>query len=252
MPELDFFDCNCRFGSAAAGEAAIATLSELLAEMDYYGVRRALIRHNNLDKGALSSNALLAEALTQKHEARLVGACCILPAQCEEIPEPEEFFAWMRQSGMRALTLSPFEHRYLPNRLTLGKMLDAASERKVPVLLNAFAGKWPELYAFLQEFPKLTCIYVESVGKWGSDRNIRPLLENYQNFYFETSGYWVPEGIADLVEKYGNRRILYGSGLPRYNQGSSMLQLRHSGMDAISMAKVAGENLEYLLQEAEI
>ncbi|NLZ60921.1 MAG: hypothetical protein GX901_09705, partial [Lentisphaerae bacterium] len=49
MPELDFFDCNCRFGSAAAGEAAIATLSELLAEMDYYGVRRALIRHNNLD-----------------------------------------------------------------------------------------------------------------------------------------------------------------------------------------------------------
>ena len=36
----------------------------------------------------------------------------------------------------------------VPCRLTLGKILDAAAERKVPVLLDAFAGKWAELYAF--------------------------------------------------------------------------------------------------------
>ena len=252
MKDGMFYDSNCRLGSGSAGEACLPDVPTLLSEMDYYGVDRALIRHTNIIKGALTSNEKIAEFLRNDPQKRLCGTWCILPSQCDEIPAPDLFFSQMKAARVGAITLSPFEHRYVPCRLTLGKILDAAAERKVPVLLDAFAGKWPELYAFLKEFPRLTCLYLEAVGKWGSDRNIRPLLENYEGFHVDTAGYWVPEGIRDLAEKYGAKRILYGSGLPRYNHDNGMLQLRHSGLSENDLALITGKNLESLLKGAEL
>ena len=252
MKDGMFFDSNCRLGTGSAGEACLPDVNTLFAEMDYYGVDRALIRHTNIIKGALTSNEKIADFLRNDPQQRLCGTWCILPSQCDEIPAPHLFFAQMKAARVGANTLSPFEHRYVPCRLTLGKILDAAAERKVPVMLDAFAGKWAELYAFLKEFPRLTCVYLESGGKWGSDRNIRPLLENYAGFHVDTAGYWVPEGIRDLAEKYGAGRILYGSGLPRYNHGNGMLQLRHSGLSDKDFALISGKNLESLLKGAEL
>ena len=81
---------------------------------------------------------------------------------------------------------------------------------------------------------------------------IRPLLENYENFYFETAGYWVPEGIREFVATFGAERILYGSNFPTFNQGNGMLQIKHSGLDDRSLAMVAGGSLERLLKGAQL
>ena len=250
MNELMFFDVNCRIGNA--NNTPGPGVAELLSEMDTCGVDRALVRHRNIAFGALSSNRDLADRLNEDLSGRLTGVWCILPDQCDELPEPDEFFSCMKEKRIGALTLSPFEHRYMPCRLSLGRIMAAAAERRIPVLLDAFAGKWAELYSFLEAFPKNICIYLESVGKWGSDRRIRPLLEHYENFYFETSGYWVPEGIRDLAEKYGAERILYGSNFPHYQHGCGMLQLKQSGLNDGDIAKIAGGNLETLLKGAEL
>ena len=252
MKEIMFFDANCRIGSFFNGGPCAENTAALLKEMDYYGVDRALVRHINLDKGAIVTNQSLAHFLKEDTAARLTGVWCILPSQCGEIPEPDEFFRQMKENRIGALTLSPFEHHYIPCRMTLGKIMDAAAERRIPVLLNAFAAKWQNLYDFMAEFPRNTFIYQESGGKWGSDRNIRPLLENYENFYFETAGYWVPEGIRDLADQYGAERILYGSGFPHYNHGSGMLQLRQSGLPLQDVELIAGKNLQRILKGAEV
>ena len=78
------------------------------------------------------------------------------------------------------------------------------------------------------------------------------MLETYENFYFEIARYWVPEGIRGLAEKYGAERILYGTNFPTGNQGNGMLQLKHSGLDDESIAKIAGKNLERILKGAEL
>ena len=67
----------------------------------------------------------------------------------------------------------------------------------------------------------------------------------------ELAGYWVPEGIADLARTYGPERILWGSGFPQYNQGSSMLQLKQSGLDEAEIALIAGKNFENMLEAAQ-
>ena len=252
MQDIFFYDCNAAIGLPMNGGACAADAKAMLTEMDYAGVDKALVRYINTDIASAYSNAYLAELLKEDKAERLTGVWTILPSQCRELLGPDEFFGAFKANRIGAVTLYPVEHRYVPCRLTLGRILDAAAERKVPVLLNGFAGRWEALYNFMKEFPRLTCIYVEKGGKWGSDRNIRPLLENYSGFHFETAGYWVPEGIADLANEYGAERIIYGSNFPKYNQGNGMLQLKYSGLPAEKVALIAGKNLENLLKGAEL
>lgn len=81
---------------------------------------------------------------------------------------------------------------------------------------------------------------------------IRPLLETYPNIKVELAGYWVPEGIKDLAEKYGADRLVYGSAFPFYNHGNGMLQIRHSGLTDAENALIAGLNIKKMLEEAEL
>ena len=248
MKELMFFDANCSLGKNEYGRGVHK--DELLKDLDYFGIDKALVRCSIRFQNPCYTNQYIADAV--KDEPRLTGVWCILPEQCDELAPPDTFFDLMGANGIRAITLLPEEHRYVPNRLTIGRYMDAAAERKVPVLLEGFNGRWKEMYDFIASFPKNIFLSMGASAKWGTDRNVRPLLENYPGFHFELMGYWIPEGIYDLAEKYGAERIIYGSGFPRMDQGSPMLQLKQSNLDAESMAKIAGGNLENLLKGAQL
>ena len=249
MKDLMFFDCNVQIGNTFKG--AGAGVQELLAEIDRTGVDYALVRHANLaTAGCAATNTELAEMLKSDTSNRLYGVWSILPEQCDELPAGDALFEAMRQNRIKALTLDPENHRFVACRLSIGKIMDAAAERKIPVLLNNIK-PWKAIYDFMQEFPRIYAI-VNAGFKWGSDRNIRPLLENYPNLYAELGGYWVPEGVRDLAEKYGSTRILYGSMFPAGQLGCGMLQIKHSGLDARAVADIAGLNLKKLLEDAVI
>ena len=252
MDDIFFFDADCQIGSGP-NDGVGPTVSEFLDEMDEYGIDRALVRHINAPMvGALESNRDLAELLKDDEQGRLTGVWSILPSQCRELPEPDEFFRQMKENRIGALILYPYDHRYVPCRLTLGKIMDAARERRIPVLVNAFSGQWRDLYAFAAEFPQNILILCDTYGKWGHDRWVRPLLETYPGFHYGMTGYWVPEGIRDLADTYGAERFLYSSGYPRYIQGSGMLQLKYSGLEKDKIAQIAGENLAGLLKGVQL
>lgn len=252
MRECFFFDADCQIGSGPLFGIR-PDAAELLAEMDNFGIDKALVRHGNLGMlGAAASNRELAKMLECDDSRRLYGVWCMLPEQCHELPEPDEFFSAMKRDRICALTLSPEDHLFVPCRLTLGKLMDAALERRIPVLVRVDEKDWRGLYAFVEEFRRNRIVIVERYGKWGHDRQIRPLLENYPDVYYATTGYWVPEGLCELARLYGAARILYGSGFPRYDHGSGMLQLKHSGLAPEEISKIAGGNLERLLSEVQL
>lgn len=246
MKELMFFDANCQVGDTVT--RILPGIPELLKDMDRYGVDRALVRHTDAGMlGAVRGNRKISDMLeAEDPEKRLVCVWNVLPDQCPELPPADEFFALMKEKRAGALTLDPVNHRFIACRLSLGRILGEAAKRRVPVLLNCFAGKWEVLYSFLKEFPELVCI-IHGGDKWGRDRYLRPLLDSYPGLHGELSGYWVPEGIAELAGIYGAERLLYASGFPRYNHGAAMLQLRHSGLDDKDIALIAGKNLENLV-----
>lgn len=252
MKDIFFFDADCRIGTGP-DYGQYTSVADLISDMNDAGVDKALVAYGFTSRlGAVQSNIEIAKLLRDDTEKRLYGVWTMLPSQCDELPPPDELFRQMKENRVVALNLFPQAHRYVPCRLTLGKLMDAAAERKIPVLVKGFNEQWDLLYSFMKDFPKNRIILSESYGKWGDDRLVRPLLENYPEFYFGMSGYWVPEGIRDLAERYGTNRILFSSGYPQYAQGSSMLQLKHSGLDAESIAAIAGKNLERMISEVQL
>jgi len=252
MRNLFFFDVDCAVGSGP-GIGIRPGVKELLSDMDRFGIDRALVRHGNFKLlGAEAGNRELAEMLNSDASDRLCGVWCILPDQCPELPQGDAFFAAMMKHGIRALTLCPDDHLFVPCRWAIGRIMDAAAERRIPVLFEAANNDWNKIYAFVKEFPRNRIVIHEYWGKWGHDRQLRPLLENCENVFYSTGGYQVPDGLRDLVGLYGAERILYGSGYPRYDQGNGMLQLKQGGIADDAVAAIAGKNLEKLLAEVQL
>ena len=111
MKDLMFFDANCRvgdFGNAYPG------VKELLSDMDYYGVDKALVRHNGIPMAPLSTNQEIARMLKEEDpDQRLTGVWCILPDSCDEIPEPDEFFRQMKENRIGLRFFWIFDYFYL-------------------------------------------------------------------------------------------------------------------------------------------
>lgn len=251
MRDLCFFDANCELGAPMNAQVFHAgTVADLYAEMDRVGVDKALVRYLNMENGAAFANDRIADLLADDKDRRLVGVWHILPGQCDELPHGEAFFEAMQARRIGALRLLPGPQRWVPCALAIGSVMEAAEERRIPVLVShtAFADDWGGLYRFLAEFPRNRYL-LSADSLWGTDRQVRPLLEHYEGVHFELSTYWVPEGVRDLVRLYGADRILYGSGFPRYNQGAMMSAVRHAEITDEEKALVASGNLERLLAE---
>ena len=249
---LHFFDCNVFFGLPSGRPLApVATAEALLAEMDRGGVTQALAWHiAQHDASPQVGNSLLAEAIAPY--PRLTGCWTVLPNQTREFPPPAGLFRQMAAARVRALRAFPTAHRFLLNRVSLGDLLAAMVERRVPLFLSVRRGcDWQQIYALLAEFPSLVCVVCDH-GPWGADRQFRPLLERYGNVYVDTSQYLLDGGIEALVADYGPARLLFGSGFPESYFGTLMLTLRHRQISADAKIAIAGGNLARLLAEAEL
>lgn len=254
---VSFFDCNASFGAPPKGVfRPCLTVEELLAEMDWTGVDRALVHHALMrEQSPVVGNRVLAESIAGQE--RLVGTWAILPPQTGELAPAQEFFHAMRRANVRALWAFPEDHRYILDRIVFGTFLDEASDRRIPLLVPRDAGgprppdTWNLVYRILSQYPRLTLI-LAAHGSWGEDRYFRPLLESYPSFYLDISRYELDCGLRDLVAKYGPERLLYGSNFPRQAMGGPRMMVAHAGIDTPARQAIAGGNLQRMLGEADL
>jgi predicted TIM-barrel fold metal-dependent hydrolase len=249
---MEFFDCNAFFGLPMQRPLLpVATADDLLKEMDKAGIGKSLVWHiSQHDYSPIAGNSILAESIS--HHERLLGCWTLVPNQARELPEPGELFKEMKRSGIYALRTFPRSHKFLLNSVSMGDILEAMVERKVPLLLSLIRGMdWQEIYYILSEFPDLVCVICDH-GCWGMDRLFRPLIERYANVYIDTAQYLLDGGIESFVEDYGHERILFGSGFPERYYGGLMLQIAHSDISNDACEAIAGGNLERIISEVEL
>jgi hypothetical protein len=249
---MRFFDCNVFLGLPMVRPLApVDNVEVLLDEMDRAGVEKALVWHiAQHDGSAVVGNQLLADAI--RFSPRLTGCWSLLPGHTRELPPPKIFFSQMREAGIRALRIFPKAHRFLPNAVTLGDLLEHMVARRIPLLLSLRRGiDWPEVYGLLSSYPELVCVICDH-GVWGTDRLFRPLLERYPNVYVDTAQYLLDGGLEALVSDYGARRLLFGSGFPELYFGGMMMALRHARIPGEAKALIASENLERIIAEEEL
>lgn len=248
---MDFFDCNAFVGRPARREIfAPASAVEMLGEMDFCGVERALVWHiAQFDASPHPGNELLAEEI--RPYPRLWGCWSLLPNQAHEFPPFEQFLQQMRNARVTALRAFPTAHHFLLNAVAMGSWLEGMVAHRVPLLLSVQRGAdWDIAYSLLAEFPNLVCVICDH-GCWGEDRYFRPLIERYPHVYIDTAAYLLDGGIESFVADYGPQRMLYGSGFPASHIGGMMLALRHALISDEAKNAVASGNLERIIAEVQ-
>jgi len=252
---ISFFDANASFGRAEVPPLVRAeTADALIAEMDYVGIDEALVWHaSHVNLSPVDANRYTSE-LTRETE-RLHATWAVLPHQTGELGTPDEFFSNMRHNNIKALWLRPDIHRWLPTRTGIGTMLEMASDKKIPCLINngmqsAAGSGWGLIDGMLSDFTDLRLI-LTGTGSWGEDRLFRPLLEQHPGLHIEISRYELSHGIEDLVAFCGHDRIIFGSGFPRSTIGGPMLMVATAEIPLEARQAIAGDNLRRLLSEAQ-
>jgi len=247
---MRFFDCNCFVGLPMRGAVKpAATADELLARMDRAGIERALVWHvAQRDYSVPEGNALLAKAISGHHD-RLVGCWSFMPNPWGELPEPAEFCERMAEANVRALRAFPNLHGFQLRSETCGPILEAAVERRIPVILPVrSAVGWRATYDLLAEFPDLVCI-LSNINTFGSERQFPALIQRYGGTYLDISEFILDGGIEAFAQRFGARRMLFGTAFPDRGHGGMMLALKHAEIGDEDKQAVAAGNLERILAE---
>lgn len=247
------FDSFACFGMPTVPGLRYARRAEdLLAVMDRLGIARALVRHEVLrtEDPAVVRDLVLAEC----DSPRLLPTWPLAPRQTRESADPLPFLDQMAEAGVRALWALPTTQRYLLDGVTFGPLLEALSERGVPLFvpLDEVGGTdagWAPLAALLRDFPQLTLV-ATGHGCWGCDRYFRPLVEAYPRFHLDTSRFELDQGIADFVASYGSDRLLFATGYPHIAPGGPLGALLRAPIAESDREAIAGGNLERLLSWA--
>jgi len=243
---LKFFDCNCALGPYRTRVFRFArTANELIAEMDFSNIEKALVYHTGMRfDHPLNGNELVVRE-TAGHP-RLTATWALLPHQTEELPSLERMIPEMQRRGVRALWLFPEEHRYFLDEITWVHEMLVLMQRKIPLFIRASLDR---IAMLLRSFPELIVV-TGSQGSNPLDRYAWPLIERYPNLMFDTSGYLVDGGIEEFCRRYSASRLVFGTGYPDNAAGAAMLCLAHAEISDAERRSIAWGNLSRLLEEA--
>lgn len=253
---MEFFDCNACYGIFSVPPNKRAdSVSDLLEEMEWCGIQRAMVRHAAMvDESPIVGNPLLIEQI--ESYPNLEPSWAILPPQTRELGTVDQLISAMGENGVKALWAYPSEHKYLLNGNTFGEFFEEMIARGIPLFVQRNIGSgglqgWAVVESVLSDFPGLTMALVGH-GSWGEDRYFRPLIEKYENFYTDTSRYELDGGIADFCNTYGPDRLLFGTNFPHTPMGGAMLTLMHADISDAAKEAVASGNLQRILSEVRL
>ena len=250
------FDANVSYGAVVTPTIApCKTPDDLIYALDWAGIDKALVTASALTHGCPSEvNAQVARELAAY--PRLEPVWAILPTETEEVGTAGQLLTAMSENSVRALTAMPSQHRFLLDRTGMGDILDAMAAHNIPLLLRLSESShgrsgWALVSELLEQTSGLRIVAVGS-GPWGEDRQFRPLMKHYTNLFLETSRYELDGGIAELCERYGPERIIYGSGYPAWAIGGALLAAMHADVSAEDRDLILGGNLKRLLDEVDL
>jgi predicted TIM-barrel fold metal-dependent hydrolase len=237
--EWALFDGNVRVGrSGVHGELALET-SDLLAEMDRFGIRQALVSHFAAEEyDAEEGNRALASGLA----GRLEPAWAALPDAA--------FLQELALRSPRAVRLSfgAKKHNFSWAPWCSGQLYDYLQEHSILTVIVCEDLEWNSLAYLLENFPRLPVLLLEA--GYRADRYLFPLLQRHSHLHFDTSTYVAHRQLESFVERFGPERLVFGSRLPLYTPAAALAVLATARISDNARLAIAGGTLRRLLGSA--
>lgn len=246
-PDMDFFDADVIIGRMIDQEEDEApTTADLLVEMDLAQVSRALVTHHKI---ALSTpdwgnEDLLREVAASPRLRPVLGLYII--NERDDTPAAARVDALIRQGAAGAQFWPlPCGFEFAPWQCP--DLFNALADRGLPIFMHAEQATYSNLHAVLQAFPKLKVVLQRI--PYGDARKILALMRACPNLLLCTSPHFVGGSVIEQFDRYfGCERLVFGSGLFKYDQAPSVAQVAYTQLPEAKRALIASGNLTRLLE----
>lgn len=245
-----FWDANCSYGTVKVPLPGVDySLSGLLRRMEEYGIEKALVYHSTAKEhdAAVGNRRLMEE--TAGH-SQIMPVWTLLPHYAGEMEKPDVLVENMLKAGVKAATMFPSAamHNFSAKRWSIGPLLDALAERRIPLIMGIEQlGGMEGMGEFAMENPNLAIIATNV--HYRVDRILYALMDKAPNLYVETSFYKSYFGLQEFAGRFGTDRLVFGSCMPSVDPAASAAVVMWSGLNDAEKEAIAHGNLQRLLGE---
>jgi len=255
-----FFDINSVIGLPlfdieSGNYSGYKKSSDLIADMDFYGIDYSFVYHNSVfSSEPMKANLRLLEEI--KNEKRLLPCWVLLPSNTQDIWKKDNILNDIEKYGIRALRIFPDFHNInlgLPfidelfKELEKKAMLLIIQYRNLGVAVPDPVGYDMVVLDYIcTRFPGLNIV------SSGPLRQFYYLLEKHDNLYFSLEWEMHSGIIKDITDRFGAEKILFGTPnceISSELSGAVISMLNYSEISHQDKMKIAGQNLIAVLNK---
>jgi len=149
-----------------------------------------------------------------------------------------------RQQGFATVRLFPEFHEYGIDSAACARLVEAYAEAGMPVMLPNAPGQTTALAHLLRGREGSFILTNNTYHVMGE---LLALADSLPMVYVEVSGVFTADGLEVIADAFSVQRMLWGSGYPGLNVGSSAMVLRGSGLAAEETELVGWDNARRVL-----
>jgi predicted TIM-barrel fold metal-dependent hydrolase len=220
------------------------TLSDFLADFDYYDIMSALVHHATAVEYCPDyGNRLLLREIGEN--PRLIPQWVLLPHQAGEMAPPEQLIPEMLSLGVRAARIYPKSHGFGLGDDTCGPLLGELERHRIPLFIDHAELDLPAAAQLAGRFPNLPIVLCGV--SWNFDRTIFATFAEAENLHLDTWSYQNHRGYEAFIERFGSQRLLFSTNLPHRSPGAARMMTCYEPISDQDRRNIAGQNLLRLL-----
>ncbi|MHB8996906.1 MAG: amidohydrolase family protein [Armatimonadota bacterium] len=256
---LPFHDCNCMIGTRQWRHPyQPETLSDFLADFDYYDLMSALVYHATAVEYCPDyGNRLLLREIGDN--PRLIPQWVLLPHHAGEMAPPEQLIPEMLSLGVRAARMYPKSHGFglsddicgpLLRQLELHRIPLFIDHAELPLAVSGGTGFQPVSAVDLaKHYPNLPIVLCGV--SWNFDRTIFATFAEARNLHLDTWSYQNHRGYEAFIEHFGSQRLLFSTNLPHRSPGAARMMTCYEPISEQDRRNISGQNLLRLLNNVQ-
>ncbi len=241
MSNRYYIDVNTTVGKRTniISENIPYTIKDFLKDQKYYGIDASLASMSYAsDYSIFVANKEIID-ISKKNE-RILPIISLYPGFQNEIKDFNNYLLNLYMNGAKGISLS-LKNMFIFSKERIIPIFKFAQDYNLPILINFSDIEHNlEIFNLIKQFPGLKVI-IGNIN-FAYVKYIVDYMKDNDNLYISISNCLLQNLIEYLVNEVGDERILFGSGYPLANIGSSKAMLEYASISENSKNKISHLN----------
>lgn len=240
MKQRKYIDVNMGVGRQNFKEGEIPYKEEtLLEDMVYHRVHTGLVfNHIARDYAFVKGNKLILEF--SRNNPRIFPVGVVIPHVGFELEGGDDYYIKLIKGGIKGFRVFPKILRHSFDPFYLNDMAKHMIVGDIPLMVEIQEIDWRSLREVLDAFPQLKVVLLNT--SWGSNRDLFPLMDKYENLCFDLSSNQANDILKICKSHFGIERVLFGTGYPHKVMGGLKALVEYSGLSEGDKDRVSYKN----------